>query len=492
MDKKSNSIFSQFILGLLAMCLFIVYFIYFFIIPQTPARLTRPSASLVSDFPLWSWLVSIPLPVPDDPKSVAILLVAITVIAFAIYGLVVYLSWKLRARSGTLALVLIPTGAYLLLSTFALPNLNTDIFNYMLRGRLTAVYDKNPYRVAADEIPHDPVYPYASHDYTDVAEWWKLPLWTSIEIGLAKLTGDDVAKNLLIYRVAFLLVNISNLILIAIIINNINLSFLIAGLVLYAWNPIIVILGQSKGDTFIVFFLLLAILLMVIERRNLTIVPLTLSVLIKMTTLPFLAVYLLMNLRRKKWRDYIILGILFAITAAVFYIRFDLGDYLTTQLVSIIGMSGGSAPDFFRNFMRVVFVVLIIVIGITRSGEKKQMILGWVILALFFSLFLINYGKVWYLIPLIALACLTPDWRTISTTYLLSFFGFLIYTWNSGFNKEFAAPVVISLPRYIIYLGLLSVGLIAIGAVLLWKMLKQKKNGHVGSVPPLFSRQEQE
>ncbi|HLE52632.1 MAG TPA: hypothetical protein VI755_11250 [Anaerolineales bacterium] len=490
MEKKTDSPFWLFIFSLLALCLLIVYFTYCFIIPQTPARLTRPSASLVSDFPLWSWIVSVPLPIPNDPKSVAILLVATPVVAFAVYGSVVFLSRKLQARSSTLALVLIPTGAYLLLSTFALPNLNTDIFNYMLRGRLAAVHNKNPYRIAADEIPHDPVYPYASHDYTDIAEWWKLPMWTAIEIGLAKLTGEDVAENLFIYRVAFLLVNVSNLVLIAIIINKLYPHYLLSSLVLYAWNPIIVILGQSKGDTFIVFFLLLAILLLVFERRNFAIVPLTLSVLIKMTTLPFAAVYLLIDLRRKRWRDYIILGILFSLIAAIFYIQFDVGDYLATQLFSIIGMSGGSAPEFLRSLLRVVFVVLIIVVGLTRSGEIKQLILGWAILALFFSLFLIDYGKAWYLIPLIALACLIPDWRTTSMTYALSFLGFLIYTWNSGFNKVFSAPVVISLPKYIVYLVLPVVVLIVIGAVKFWKTLQQKKSGQVGEVPRLLSQQE--
>jgi len=490
MEKKSNSPIMQLVFSLLAMCLFVAYFFYLFVIPQTPARSARPSASLVSDFPLWSWIVSLPLPVPNDPKSVAILLVALTLIAFAAYGLVIFLSWKLRARPGSLALVLIPACAYLLLSTLALPNLNTDIFNYMLRGRLTAVYNKNPYVAAADEIPYDPVYPYASHDYTDDAEWWKLPLWTSIEIGLAKLTGQDVAKNLLIYRTVFLLVNVSNLILIAIILKKIFPGYLHTGLVVYAWNPIIVVLGQSKGDTFIVFFLLLAILFLVFERRNFAIIPLTLSVLIKLTTLPLAAVYLLMYLKRKRWKDYIVLGILFAMTAAFFYIRFGLGEYLTTQLLSIIGMSGASAPDFLRFFLRVIFVGLIFAVGLTRSGEPKQMIWGWLLLALYFSLFLVNHEKAWYLIPLIALACLIPDWRAISMTSVVSFTGFLIYAWNTGFSTEFAAPILISFPRYIIYLTLPIVVVIAIGAVLLWKKLQQKGRHQVGDISHSLSQQE--
>ena len=202
-----------------------------------------------------------------------------------------------------------------------------------------------------------------------------------------------------------------------------------------------------------------------------------------MTTLPFVAVYLLMYLKRKRWRDYLVLGILIAITGAFFYIHFGLGKFLTTQLFSIIGMSGASAPDFLRFFLRVLFVGFILVIAFTRSGEHKQMISGWILLALFFFLFLVNYEKAWYLMILIALVCLLPDWRTMSLTYVVSFSGFLIYTWNSGFNSEFAAPILVSLPRYVVYLVLPIVVVIGIGTIFLWKKLQQKGSWRVSAIP---------
>jgi hypothetical protein len=484
MEQKTNSPFRLIVLGLLATCLLVPYFAYCFVIPQTPARLSRPSASLAADFPFWSWILSLPLVIPKDSEAVAILLVSVTVMAFGVYGVAIYLSWKLPARPASLALVLIPAWAFLLLSTFALPNLNTDIFNYMLRGRLGAIYHKDPYTAAADEIPSDPVYPYASHSYTEEPEWWKLPLWTSIEVGLARLTGEDVLKNLLTYRIAFLLVNLANLILSAVILNRINQSYIVTGLVVYAWNPIIVVLGQSKGDTFVVFFLLLAILLLAYERRNLAVVPLTLSILIKLTTLPFAAAYMLADLKRKRWKEYFILGLLFAVTAGVFYLRYGLGDFLAIQLISVMGMSAASVPDFLRSFLRVIFVGLILVIGLTRRADQKHMIFGWVLLALFFSLFLTGYEKAWYLITLVGLACLVPDWRTVALTLVISFSGFLIYTWNSGFNQELAAPISISLPRYVIYLMLPVVVLITLGAILLRRQMQQKWNGQVDAFPP--------
>lgn len=488
MEQKTYFAFRLFVLSLLATCLLIPYFAFFFVIPQTPARVSRPSASLAADFPLWSWILSLPLAIPQDPQAVAILLVAVTMMAFGAYAAAIYLSWKLAVRPTWMALVLLPACAYLLLSTFALPNLNTDIFNYMLRGRLTAVYHRNPYTAAADEIASDPVYPYASHSYTEEPEWWKLPLWTSIEVGLAKLTGQDVLKNLLIYRSAFLLVNLANLVLIAVILNRISHRYILTGLVVYAWNPIIVVLGQSKGDTFIVFFLLLAILLLVYERRNFAIVPLTLSVLIKLTTLPFAAAYMLADLKRKRWKEYLILGLLFVITAGIFYLRYGLGDFFATQLISVMGMSAGSAPDFLRSTLRVIFVGLIIVVGLTRSADRRQMVFGWVLLALFFSLFLTSYEKAWYLITLIALVCLVPDWRTVTLTAVISFSGLMIYTWNSAFTQEFAAPIFLSPPRFIVYLMLPAAVLLGMGAIRLQRLLQRRWSGQVDVIPPGSSK----
>jgi hypothetical protein len=345
----------------------------------------------------------------------------------------------------------------------------------MLRGRLSAVYHQNPYTVAAAEIPNDPVYPYASHNFIDEPEWWKLPFWTSIEIGLARLTTENVGANLLIYRGAFLLANLTNLALIAWILNKMAPRHLLSGLVLYAWNPITVVLGQSKGDTIIVLFLLIAVLLLVLEHKNIAILPLALSVLIKLTTLPFAAAYLLGYLSKKKWREYMLLGLLFAITAGFFYFHYGLGEFLLPQVLGVIGMSAASAPEFLSSFLRVTFIAFIVLVGLTLNRDKKQIILGWLLLALFFSLFLIDFGKAWYLMTLVALASLILDWRTSALTWALSFSGFLFYNWESGFSQEFAAPVINILPRFAIYTGILLLLLLGIGASFLWKITRQEQ-----------------
>ena len=474
MEKKKNPRFLLIIFVLLAIGLFAAYFMFGFVIPQTPARLARPSAMLIKGVSLWSWVVSLPLKIPNNPHSLASLLVALTVITFALYGLALYITRRLIPSRGSLMLAILPACAFLFLSVFALPNQNTDIFNYMLRGRLAAIYNKNPYLVAADDIPSDPVYPYAGHNYTDEPEWWKGPLWTMIEIGLAKFTGDNVVTNLFVYRIIFAFTNLVNLFFISVILKKINPHHLLTGLVLYAWNPITVVLGQGKGDVFIVFFLLLAILFLVFGRRNIAVLPLSLSVLIKLTTLPLAAAYFLTYLRRNRWREYLLLVILFVITAVVFYIHFDLGRSLTFQPIPVILMAGESAPDFLRSLLRVTFIGLILVIGFKRNRDDKQIISGWLLLALFFSIFLVDYGKAWYLLTLLVLAGLIPNLRTLSLTYPVSCWGFLIYNWYSSFNLEFPAPDMISFPNNMVYFVVPIIVLIASAAWVVIRILRKR------------------
>lgn len=484
-EKKTNSPFPLFVFSLSAAYLFVAYFTYCFVIPQTPGRMARASAALFNDFPLWAWIVSLPLPIPSTPQSLAILLVVLTTTTFAVYGLVIYLIWEFPARPSSLALVILPASAYFILSTFALPNMNTDVFNYMLRGRLGAIHNENPYAVAADEISHDPVYPYASHSYT-VDPTGKYPVWLSVEIGLGKLTGDDVTRNLFIYRSAFLLINLANLGLITILLNKIRPRYILAGIVLYAWNPIVVLLGTGKGDTVIVFFLLLAVLFLVFERRDIAIIPLTLSVLIKLTTFPFVAAYMIMNFKLKRWRDFVVHPILFVLTAAVVYAPYLQGADTVGRPVNVVNMAGGSMPSILPIILRAGFILLILFVGLKQNGYIRHLIVGWTFLALFFSLFLTRFQMAWYLMTLIALVSLFPDWRTALITVVLSFSGFLLNIWNSGFNAGFPAPHL-GIPRYVVYLALPTAVLVGMAAILLWQKFHQRKSEEIEIYPTLSS-----
>ena len=453
-----------------ASILFLAAYYYSFIVPQTPGRLTRESVSLIPELPLWSIISSLPLPIPQSSWLVAGTLLIVTVAAFAAYGLAVFISWNRLARSKTVLLIALTACAFFLVSALSLPNTSTDIFNYIVNGRIAAVHNSNPYFVTADEFPDDPVYPYASKNYTGIAAD-KMPFWILTNVLLAKLTGDNVTTNLLIYRLALLLFNVANLLLVAIIAQRLNPRFLASALIIYGWNPIVIIHAQSKSDTLMALMLLLTILFLIMGRRILTVAALGLSVMVKLITLPLAAVFVLRNLRLQRWRalivDILILGGASLLLAVLLWQNRE----LAIRFIALIGVAGASAPGVLRIGLIIGFCLLVLAVSYFQDGSSEKLLWGWALVFLYFILFLTKFALAWYLITLLAIVSLVFDWRIVLVTGALSFTSFFFNAWYSTFTKAFSPPELSSIPAFFVYI--LMPGLVA-AAVFLFALGLQK------------------
>lgn len=434
-----------------------VYFFYAFVIPQTPGRLARASAALIAELPIWRAIISLPLPIPQDSNVVAVLLVLFAVAAFAAYGAALYLTWNHRGNAALSLVVLIAAFAFFLISFWSLPNSNTDIYNYMMRGRTMAVYHDNPYYVAAD-YPGDPIYPYASHNYTG-EPGDRPPAWTLINVFLAWIAGDSPVTNLFVYRFALSGFNVANVVLIAMILRRLKSRRVLASIVLYAWNPIVVLFGSNKTDTVMVFFLLAAILLLVMERKNMAVVFMGLSVLVKLITLPFVALYLLRHLRLKQWRQLAADSALLGLTALALYLPFLEDPRMLLGLVDLLGLGGAGAGGsaFVGAALKGLFVLAFLAVGLRASGGKQQLLWQGAVVLLVFSILLTRISLSWYLLTLIALVGVVLEWRLAVMTVVLSFSSFLVNTWQSTFGGGFSAPAIPDVPRFVIYVGLAAV-----------------------------------
>ncbi|NCF67502.1 MAG: hypothetical protein GWP61_16175 [Chloroflexi bacterium] len=448
----------------LALVLFLATFFYSFIIPLTPGRLTRPSVALFSELPLWSIIVSLPFPVPQNSWSVAGALIFVTAIAFATYGLAIFVSWNRQAGRRTRAFIFLTSYVFFFLSAFSLPNTSTDIFNYIVNGRIAAVHNSNPYYVTADTFPDDPVYPYASKNYTGLAAD-KLPAWVLTNVALASLTGDHVTTNLLIYRLALMLFNMANLMLIAIIAYRLNPLFVSTALVIYGWNPIVIVHAQSKSDTLMALLLLLAVLFFVRGHRLIAVGALGLSVMVKLITLPLAAVYMLSNLRLRNWRVLLVDTLTFVFLPLLLFLLFWQGSELTTRLMALFGVAGAAAPGILRLLLVAGFCLLILAVSYFQDGGIKKLLLGWALVMLYFTFFLTKLGLSWYLITLLAIVSLVFDWRVVLVTGALSFTSFFFTAWYGTFTKAFSSPELSSLPTFLVYI--LLPGLISLGIILL-------------------------
>jgi len=347
----------------------------------------------------------------------------------------------------------------------------------MVNGRIAAVYGSNPYYVVADEFPDDPVYPYASKAYTDQAAD-KMPFWMLANISLARLTGDNVTANLLIYRSALMLINVANLLLIGIIAYRLNPLFLMSALIIYGWNPVVIVHAQSKSDTLMALLILLAILLLVSKRRVFAVAALVLSVMVKLITLPLLGVYMLGNLRLRRWRALFNDVLIFFIVPLLAYLLFWQSSELNARFMALFTVAGAAAPGVLQLILIAGFCLLILAISFVQDGSISKLLWGWALVMLYFSFFLTKLGLAWYLITLLAIVSLVFDWRIVLLTGALSITSFLFNAWYTTFSRAFPAPDIFSVPPFLVYV--LVPLLIAGGAVLAalgWQQLK-KGEGH--------------
>lgn len=448
--------------------LLLAFLFYNFVIPQTPGRLLRNSVELIPRFSLWSWLASLSLPVPTRPEAVAIGVVFFALLAFAAYGAAVFLGLKQDRKRITLAVVVVPALLFSFVSVLSMPNVNTDIYLYILHGRVAAIYGSNPYYVMADEFPDDPIYPYASKNYTN-RPGDKLPAWMVVNVLLARLAGDDPVTSLLVYRAAFFLFNAANLALIAAILKRLQPDFLPAGLILYGWNPVVVLYGQSKIDTVMACYLLLAVWFLVTGRELWGVLFLGLSALVKLITLPLAAVYVLRQIRLRQWRQLAMESLLLLAGVVLVSLFFWQGPELLYNVIALLGVAGAASPETARWLLQLSFILLVLWLGITQNGRLSHLIWGWSIILLYFCLFLIPPGYSWYLITLIALVSLTFDRRLTFMTLGLSFAAFLFNIWYSTFTETFPAPEMFAAPRFLVYLAIPFLAAVVTAGAFLWQ-----------------------
>lgn len=176
-----------------------------------------------------------------------------------------------------------------------IPYTSQDVYSYIANGWSASHYKQNPYYISIGQIAD--ATGVNDHMFNKVATCWRYetvvygPLWTMICTGLTSISFGNIDIALYIFKLANLLVHITNCILIYKITKK-NLFVLLYGL-----NPFILFeaLSNVHNDIFMILFILLAIYF-VIKRRNLfvSVAFIAMATLIKylaILVLPFLVIY---------------------------------------------------------------------------------------------------------------------------------------------------------------------------------------------------------
>jgi hypothetical protein len=151
---------------------------------------------------------------------------------------------------GTTILLALP-----LLLTF--PFNATDIYRYVIRGRVSSIYGQNPFTEPPDAFPQDPFRPLAGEWSSETSPYG--PLWELTAAAVTALAQDNLYLGLILFK----LLGLAGHLLIALLI------WLLAGreaagcraALLWAWNPALLLtfVADTHNDSLMLLWLLLGL-----------------------------------------------------------------------------------------------------------------------------------------------------------------------------------------------------------------------------------------
>ncbi|QEC49869.1 glycosyltransferase [Baekduia soli] len=413
--------------------------VWCFVLSQTPARLAKPSAALIHRLDLWSAVTNADLPVPTTRPGIAAAVLLTTALAFAVYAAALRACWRREATPRRLALVAGGALVFFALTVVALPTLNTDIYEYMATGRVAAVHGADPYAVAADAFPGDPAYAYTDRRYTSIPGDNKLGVWTLLDVGLAKVTGRQVVDGLVAYRVALALCGALSLLLIVLLLRRLYPRAQLAGVVAYGWNPIVIMGAPTKVDSVMVALVLAGALALVAGHRRVGAVGMVLSALVKLVTLPLVAVRWVGLLRRHRWAELALEAALVAVTVAVVYAPFAGAPGLMGRELRLL-QTGGSSPP--RAVVALIFALVMLAVGLRQDGTPRRMVRGWAVVSVAFAALLPDLGFSWYLLVPIAMTALAASAPLVAAMTAIGVLSFSSDLWSTVGHGPFPRDVL--------------------------------------------------
>jgi hypothetical protein len=438
--ESNRNVSRSAMLGLAAILVLSTLFLSY-AVPLTPGRMLHPAATLFERVPLWSFLSAHHPAFLANQNVFAFFLLLACAAGFVVCALGVWLAWNAGSRRD---LVMIAVGTGMLCTTltlFAPPNLNSNLWNFIMRARVATAYGQNPYVTAAAEFPNDPLYPYANPKYTGTPGC-KLAAWMVFSVIFAKIGAGDPVQTLFAYRTGLLLFAFGTIFLLTAALRKLAPDKVVPGVILWAWNPIVLMNSLARTDTIMLFYLAFAVFLLAKERRRLAVIPLTLSIFVKIIPAPLLAVSTIADARAGRWKEVLFTVLLFTATTIAIWIPFYHHNawHLITQYGEVAGSAEGSVGGSAKFIASIGFGLLVVLVGVTRKGDVRNLLAGWVLIQIYFSLFFAKFASADYLMSLIFLVAVTLDWRAVLFTFAIGLSYFLFDEWYLVGSENFPLP----------------------------------------------------
>ena len=442
------------------------YLFFLVVVPQTPARMQQAAAQLDHRLALWRWLTSLSLPKPHGSHLLAALIAAVFA-AFALYAVAVLAARALPESRRVLAAVIAGAVVFTSMATLAFPNLDSDVYTYIATGRVAAVHHRDPYAHATDQFSHDPYFRFEQRQYTHYPDI-KLPAWMPINVGLAEVAGNDPVTGLLVYRGAFALFGLANLALVLLIVRRLRPRRLTEAAISWGWNPLVVLFAQSKVDTVMVFYLLVSVLALTAARRQLGVLFMTLATLVKLLTAPFLAMLLLADAGRRRWRRLVASIVVVLATVAVLYSPYSHTTRLLAKhfgLAGTAGAGGTQANGGARALLLLVGICVVAFLALRRERTLPEQLRVWALIGVAVGVAVVAGDYPWYLLTFLALVVVAGDLWLSAALGALGLLSLAVYERHSNSTHRHPLPHLSTVSFGVFVLFLAAVGVALVGMV---------------------------
>lgn len=377
------------------------------------------------------------------------------ILTIALLAGLYYLAWRLCRRQESRALWIALFSSVLLINLAMLwlyPIGAADVFDNIMRGRITAEYGGNPFYDLPNRYPHDPFY--------DLTGWHRTPsaygpLWERLAAVTARLAGDGLLANVPAFKLLSLLFYAACIPLIAAILRRHAPQRALEELCLFALNPLVIYetAGNAHNDIVMAFWILLGVYCLTNGRFTLATLALTAGALVKFIPILLVPVVVIAALRllpgwKSRLRFLVVTGLACALLIALAYASYWRGgdplslerrnQLFTSSLLTLAYLQledhwGSEASKEIVARMALALTVVVVVAAVWRTWVEKDWlspIRAMHFILLFYLLFTCLWFQSWYVLWPLALAAILPEGEAGRTTVLLSyvvFWKFIIF-----------------------------------------------------------------
>ncbi|MDY6794818.1 MAG: hypothetical protein SWK76_06005 [Actinomycetota bacterium] len=208
------------------------------------------------------------------------------------------------------------------------PLVSKDVFSNIFYAKIAARYHCNPYIVTPQRFTSDQLMAFVSLNWKNTAIVYG-PLHTYFSVFLNLAAGQGITANILVFKGSVAVFHILNTLLVWSILGYSAPGRQRFGTIIYAWNPLALIIGVGGGhnDLMMMTLVLLALFFLVRGMKWPGYIVLCLSVMVKYITFILvvaLVVYLLSRKTRNldRLRDLVLYTAVFALIFFLFFLPF--------------------------------------------------------------------------------------------------------------------------------------------------------------------------